>query len=315
MEKIILEFPNQFRKGIESAEKVKPIGRFKKILVCGMGGSALAGDVLKMWLESQKIELPISIYKNYKLPFWANKDYLVIVISYSGNTEESVSAFKEAIKKKLALAAITSGGKLEKLCIENKIPIVLIPKGFQPRMVLGFQFSALAKILMNCKMLKNKTKEILSLEKTLNPKLLKKRGEKIAKKLKSKIPVIYSSYSMRTLANIWKVKFNENSKTPAFSNFFPELNHNEMVGFERVKDIFHLIILKDKDPKTAKRMQLTSNILKIKTDFIELKGKTMLEKIFSNILLSDWTSFYLAKRESIDPIPVKIVEEFKERLK
>ncbi len=314
MEKIILEFPKQFRNGIKSAEKVKLAGQFKKILVCGMGGSALAGDVLKMWLELEKITLPISIYKNYKLPFWADKNYLIVVISYSGNTEESISAFKEALKKKLALAVITSGGKLEKLCIQNKIQIAIIPKGFQPRMALGFQFSALAKILMNCRLLKNKTKEILSLEKSLNPRILRNKGEKIAKRIKG-IPIIYASYSMKTLAKIWKIKFNENSKRPAFFNFFPELNHNEMAGFERTKRGFYLIILEDKNPRTMKRMHLTSKILKIKTEFVEVNGKTALEKIFSNILLSDWVSFYLAKKEGIDPIPVKIVEKLKERLK
>ena len=314
MEKIILEFPKQFRKGIELAEKVRPVGKFKKILVCGMGGSALAGDVLKMWLELEKIALPINVHRNYKLPFWVDKSYLIIIISYSGNTEESISAFKEALKKKLALAVITSGGKLEKLCIQNKIPIALIPKGFPPRMALGFHFSALAKILINCKMLKNRTKEILSLEKSLNPRILEKKGEKIAERIKG-IPIIYASYPMETLAKIWKIKFNEQSKRPAFFNFFPELNHNEMIGIEKTKDIFHLIILKDKDPRMAKRMLLTSEILKIKTDFIEIDGKTVLEKIFSNILLSDWVSFYLAVKEGIDPIPVKIIEDFKERLK
>ncbi len=240
---------------------------------------------------------------------------MIIVNSYSGNTEESISAFKEALKKKLSLAVITSGGKLEKLCIKNKIPMAIIPKGFQPRMALGFQFSALAKILINCKILKDKTKEILSLEKSLNPRILRNKGQKIAERIKG-IPVIYASYPMKNLAKIWKINFNENSKRPSFFNFFPELNHNEMVGFEKAKSIFHLIILKDEDLRIAKRMRLTSKILKVKTDFIELKGKTVLEKIFSNILLSDWVSFYFAKKEGIDPIPVNIIiEKFKKMLK
>jgi len=319
MRQIILDFPRQFRVGIKAAKNVKVTGSFDKVLICGMGGSALPGDILKMWRNAYKIELPLSIHRNYGLPHLADEKYLIICISYSGNTEEVLSSFKEARRKNLSIACIASGGKLAELCNKNNIPVAVISKGFQPRMALGFQFGALMKILVNCKMIENDLENILSLEKRLKPQSLESQGKTIAKKLKNKVPIIYGSDSKKELVRIWKIKFNENSKIPAFSNCFPEMNHNEMAGFEKIKNIFHIIILRDStdNARTLKRMKLTAEILKNKgvpVDFIEILGRDILYKIFNNILLVDWISYYLALNHEIDPTPVKIIEEFKKKM-
>ena len=148
----------------------------------------------------------------------------------------------------------------------------------------------------------------------------------MARKLKNRIPIIYASYQNRELARIWKIKFNENSKVPAFANYFPELNHNEMVGFERISSfqppIFrpYVLILRDlaDHPRIQKRMKLTADILrkkKVAVDFIEINGKDNLSKVFSTLLLSDWASYYLALNYKVDPSPVKTVEDFKQRMK
>ena len=323
MRKIILDFPKQFRVGFESAKNVKVPGNFDKVLICGMGGSALPADILKMWLSAYKIALPLEVRRNYGLPHRIDNKYLIICISYSGNTEETLYAFKEALRKKLPLAAITTGGKLAKLCQKYKIPSAVIPAGFQPRMALGFQFTALMKILSNCKIVENNLEDIPTLEKNLEPKKLENQGKKLAKKLKNKIPIIYTSDKLKSLARIWKIKFNENSKTPAFYNYFPELNHNEMIGYEgqpALNTNQRVIILRDPAdyPRNLKRMKLTAEILKKKgvgVDIVELKGKDILYKIFSNILLGDWASYYLALEYGIDPTPVKINEEFKKKMK
>ncbi len=138
--------------------------------------------------------------------------------------------------------------------------------------------------------------------------------------LLGKIPIIYSSQKYKTLAYIWKIKFNENSKIPAFWNYFPELNHNEMVGYTNPNKILHILILKDRDdhPKIIKRMGLTAELLKkksVKVEFIEIAGKNIWEKILNNLILADWTSYYLAILKSADPTPVLMVEEFKKKLK
>lgn len=326
MKKIILNFPKQFKTGIQSAETISLAENFNKLLICGMGGSALPGDVLRMLSKSLKVNFPVYIHRSYNLPYWINKKCLVIFISYSGNTEETLSSFKEALGKKLQIIAITSGGKLAKICKKNKVPLVKIPRGFPPRAALGFQFSALIRILHNCRMLKCNPNIILSLEKKLKPLKLEKRGMILAKKIRGRIPLIYSSYLQKELARIWKIKFNENSKIPAFANYFPELNHNEMAGFTKnpsehnQMSNFYVLILKDSadHPRILKRMNLTTKILKekgIPVEFIELAGRNNLVKIFSNILLSDWVSYYLALDYKIDPLPVKVVEEFKKKLK
>ena len=326
MRQIILAFPSQFPIGTENAKKVKRPGKFNKVIVCGMGGSALAADVLRMTAKDLKVKVPLHIHRNYGLPYWANKNCLVVSISYSGNTEETLSAFQEALKRKLPQVSITSGGKLSSVSRIKNIPLVKIPPCLPPRMSLGLQFSALVTVLSNCKLLDFELKNLPSLGKKLRPEKLEKKGKLLAKKLKNRIPIIYASYRNKELARIWKIKFNENSKVPAFANYFPELNHNEMVGFERISSfqssIFkpYVLILKDPadQPRIQKIMKSTAAILrkkKVAVDFIGINGKDNLSKVFSNLLLSDWASYYLALNYKVDPSPVKTVEDFKQRMK
>ena len=322
MRQIILDFPKQFKIGLQQAKKIKIKGDFEKIFICGMGGSALAGEILKMYFEYAKIKTPLFLHRDYLLPFQAGRKDLIFAISYSGNTEETISSFKEALKRKLNVVAITSGGKIAELCQKNRIPLVLIPGGIPPRMALGYLVGALFQILINCQIIPDISENILKLEKKLEPKKLENKGKRLAQRLKSKIPLIYASFFNFPLAKIWKIKFNENSKIPAFANFFPELNHNEMVGFSEIKNLklkiqnFHLLIIRDQTdhPRILKRMDLTAEILKkrgVKVENIYLKRGNFFKKIFSNLLLADWTSYYLALNYEIDPMPVKIVEEFK----
>ncbi len=326
LRKIILEFPKQFRIGIKRAENIQIKNKFKRIFICGIGGSALPGELLKMYFENAKIKIPLFLHQDYQLPHLVEKGDLLVTISYSGNTEETISSFEEALEKKLNLVSITSNGRLSELCRANKIPVAIIPPGIPPRFSLGYLFSALLKILANSKIISPDFNEIFSLENKLNPERLEGQGKKLAEKLKNKIPLIYSSRLNFPLAKIWKIKFNENSKIPAFANFFPELNHNEMVGFANLGSQklnlknFYILILKDLTdyPSIIKRMDLTTKILKkkgIKIAEINLEEKKFFPKIFSNLSLADWVSYYLALNYQIDPAPVEIVEEFKKKMK
>ncbi len=328
MRQIILDFSKQFKIGLETAKDVKlsKILKPKNIIISGMGGSALPGDIFKIVNDELFLtNLPILINRNYGLPREAQKNSLIICVSYSGNTEETISSFNEALKKKIPVLTIASGGKLIELSKKHQIPFAKVPSGIQPRCALGYQFSALVKILTNLKLIKNLDKELLLLEKTLKPANLEKEGKLLAKKLKNKIPLIYSSEKYQYLARIWKIKFNENSKIPAFFNFFPELNHNEMTGIgecklKTLREKFKIIILEDKkdSSRISKRMQNLAKIFQekaIESIFIEIKGKNIFEKIFSSILIADWTSYWLAIFEGVDPSPVKLVEEFKKRMK
>jgi len=318
MRETILNFPEQFKEGIEKAKDIKVEGKFENIIICGMGGSALPADLLFSYLNDLK--LPFYIHRSYKLPPQADKESLIICISFSGNTQETISAFKEAQEKKIKIAVIAAGGELAELAQEYNRPLVLLPSlRIQPRWAIGYLFGALAKTLSNSGLIKDRSDEILKTAENLKPLDLENKGKILAEKLIGKIPLIYASDKFKALARIWKIKLNENSKTMAFWNYFPELNHNEMVGYGDNGN-FHVILLRSSDdhPKILKAMDLIIVLLKKKgigVDLVEIEGKSILEKLFNNLILSDWVSYYLAKEYKIDPAPVEIVEEFKKKLK
>jgi glucose/mannose-6-phosphate isomerase len=322
----ILDFPEQFRFGFEAAENIGIKKNFKGAIICGMGGSGLPGEILKIWLGSNKISLPIILHKNYDLPFGINKDYLIVCISYSGNTEETISAYRAAKKKNLSIISITSGGKLARFCKKDKSPAVIIRSGIvAPRLAIAEQFAALLKILNNCDIIKNNIKDLLFLEKNLEPKNLENKGKKIAKKLVAKIPFIYSPENLKILPCIWKIGLNESAKIVANAGYFPELSHHEIMCFKNVnkkqlagKKLF-VIFLKDAatHPRILKQMKIVQDLLKkqrIETESIQLEGKNILEKIFSNIILAFWTSYYLALEYEVDPIKIKLIDELKKRM-
>jgi len=326
MREIILDFPKQFEVGLEAGKKIKFLKKkFENVIICGMGGSALPGTLLQLFARNLNFKFQnFFVHRDYGLPNFTNKNSLIFTISYSGNTEETISAFKKAISKKLKVISISSGGKLKELCERFKTQFIEIPSGLPPRMALGYLFSALFSALIKLKIVPDFKKEILALKRKLKPQKFEKEGQEIAKFLFSKIPLIYSSPNYRELARIWKINFNENSKIPAFFNYFPELNHNEMTGIgeasENYRKIFRVIILQDKadHPRNKKRMKILAEIFKergIESKILGLKGKNLFEKVFSSILTSYFASFYLAKFQNIDPIPVKLVEEFKEKMK
>jgi len=321
MREIILNFPKQFQEGISCAKDIRIKKKFQNFCLCGMGGSALGGSLIQSYLNEKEIKTRFIVQRGYSIPYFINKDWLVIIVSYSGNTEETINCFREAVKNGLQMVAISSNGKLEKIAKSKKVPLILIPKGYPPRMALGYQFGAIIKILQKAG-IKLNLNEILDLNK-ISPKSQEQSGKILAKNINKAVPLIYASDRFKILARIWKIKFNENTKIPAFWNYFPELNHNEMTGFENYKNQdseFYFIILRDKNDmsRIKKRMQLTAKMLKkqgLKGQIIDLKGKTFLQKLFQSIILADWTSFYLAKIYGTDPVPVKLVEEFKKQLK
>ena len=320
MKEVITKSAGQFAIGLDLAKNIKVEGSFKNVIICGVGGSALPADIL---ISLVAPAIPIYAHRDYNLPAVANNESLVICISYSGNTEETTSALQKAIENGLKAIVITTGGKLEEMAKQNNMPVTKIPAGIQPRSATGYIFSALAKILANCGIINDVSDEILNTADELvkiNP-TLEKEGKILSKKLVKKIPVVYASNKFQAVAKIWKIKFNENSKVPSFHNFFPELNHNELVGYTQAKKTngLHVLTIKDLEdhPKTVKRMELTALLLKkkgIKTEFVNTKNGTLMFRMFSSLLLGDWTSYYLALNYKIDPTPVAMVEEFKKLL-
>jgi len=220
---------------------------------------------------------------------------------------------------------VSAGGVIEQMCQENNIPHVKLPipfENFQPRMATGHFVSAILQILVNANKLSKDAVEMDDITKQLRESIpkMEDEGKRIAKTLVGKTPVVYSGTKFKALAMIWKIKINENAKTPAFWNYFPELNHNEFVGFTNPQSQFRVIILRDLEdhPRNLLRHDVTAKFLQernIETEIIDIPEGDILYRVFATIALSDWTSYYLALEYEQDPTPVDMVEDFKKALK
>ncbi len=317
MDEAIKNFAKQlkFNPKIENKTNFK---KYKKFLICGMGGSHLAGDLLKILNP----ELDLIVHSDYGLPELSEKNFqkrLVIISSYSGNTEEIIDGFNTAKTRGLPIIVIASGGKLIELAKQNSVAYIELPDtGIQARSALGFSLVAMLKATAQ----KDLLKAAKELSKTLKPTDFEQPGKALAEKLRGFVPVIYSSSANYPIAYNWKIKFNETGKIPAFCNALPELNHNEMTGFDVndqskfLSEKFYFILLQDGSdrPENIKRMQMLRQLYQqknLKTETVELIGQNKLEKIFSSLLLADWAAFYTAKNYGLEPEQVPMVEEFK----
>jgi glucose/mannose-6-phosphate isomerase len=322
---VILDSLKQITNNLDFLNQLRLTRRpFDKITLCGMGGSALMDDFFQYFKDFTPLRLaiPLSAHNSYYLPGDADQKTLVIIVSYSGDTEEALSSFKEAQKQNLEIAGITYGGKLGELFEQNKIPWIKIPDPkIPPRFSLGYQFNGLVRILMAYGLLAPFAQhQIQELSEKINPTEIENQAKVLCQKLTNKIPIIYASEKNSLMAKLWKINFNENTKIPAFYNAFPELNHNEMVGFTKNLGPFSFLFLSESEDlvEIKNRMKLTAKIFgerHLPVDFIEIKGSSPLEKLFYAQIMGNWVSYHLALFYGIDPTPVEMVEEFKKRLK
>lgn len=332
LRQMILDGPDQFKTGFDLARGVKIPGTFKSVMISGMGGSALPGNLFRIYLGDLARRGKLidgkrpAIFQNrfYALPHEAYDECLNFICSYSGNTEETVASFQEVIDKKLPAIALSAGGKIEAMAKEHGVSHVKLPlpsEHFQPRMGTGYFWSVMFQILVNQGLVPDVTEEILEEAagvKALLPKL-EADGQKLAAKLKGKTPVIYASTRFKSVAMVWKIKLNENAKTPAFWNFFPELNHNEMVGWTLPQGKFIVLMLRDPDDlaQLNKRYDVTAELLRkqgVEVEILDMEGGSVYSKVFTSIALGDFASYFLALEYGQDPTPVAIVEELKKLL-
>lgn len=321
LEDIVKNFSKQF----EYEPFIENAGNFQKrnrFIVCGMGGSNLAAGIIKSW----KPKLDLIIHRDYGLPEIDEtqlKNYLVIASSYSGNTEETNSALQEARVHGLPFIVIAASGKLLEIAQEKKMPYIQIPKiDGNPRFAIGYSINATLKALGE-EMILNKI--INSETRLLDVDDYERIGRELAEKLQNRIPLIYSSGINAGLARYWKINFNETVKLPAFYNFVPELNHNEMAGFDskifdgKLNQKFSFIFLNDPDdkPQIQKRITATKKIFEDRGFMvlpIDLTGPSLWHKSLAGILTAMWTSHFLAKYYGIDPKDILMIEDFKKNL-
>lgn len=325
MRKAILDLPSYAEQGYKLAQAFD-LSRIKEkpdsVIIAGMGGSSIAGLLLQGYLADEKLQL--HVVQDYYLPAWADKNTMVIACSFSGNTEETLSAFKDARRRGCGVIAVATGGKLEEYAQASRTPLVKLPTypiGFQPRAAMPTQFFVILKLLERLRLVESRANDVLRLKNDLKAQIhtLERNAIALSEKLTNKTPIVYTSNKFQAVGYRWKCQFNENSKIMAFSNVFSEMNHNEIEGFHNIKGTYHAIILKfDKDHRRIqRRMSLAKEIMirkGISDTEIGIRGSSLLSKMFSAVILGDLASYYLALRLKIDPSEVKLIEGFKKDL-
>ena len=329
----LYELPEQFARSLEmtfdfAGQYRKP---FQNMVISGLGGSAIGGDIVRT-LAASRAELPIVVNRNYDLPAFVNQNTLFAAVSYSGNTEETLSAYQQAREKGASIICLTSGGKLAQWAANDGYSVIKVPGDLVPRAATGYLFAPLALFLEEIGMLHNlrpqieETIAVLRQQRQqLDPQVSQPNNpaRQLAEHLRGAIPIIWGSTGLtEAVALRWKAQINENAKSPAYYNLFPELNHNEIVGFEVPKELLsHLavVILRDQgdSPQIQKRMAITRQIIEKQVqEVLEVssQGQSFLARFYSLVYLGDYTSVYLAHEYGINPTPVQVIDYLKSEL-
>lgn len=320
-----------YENAVQIAEKVEvDYPKPKSIIVAGMGGSAIGGELLRDW-ANDTLTVPVEVCREYTLPAHVNKHTLTFIVSYSGETEETLSAFLDALKRNCMIICISSGGTLLDFAEKLKIPSIRVPKGIPPRAALSYLFTPKLIIMEKLGLVANVKAEIFEAIMVLRKvcsenvpeKPLKENfSKKLASHIHGTVPVVYGFGFYHSVAQRLKQQFNENSKIPSKWEVFPELNHNEVVGWEKAEelaDLFSAVIIRDKcEPEQIRcRIEATKELIsgKVKGIYeVWSKGEGRLAKMLSTTIIGDFTSVYLAILRGVDPTPVKSISMLKDKI-
>ena len=321
-----------YNEAIKLADKVKvDYSKPDNVIVAGMGGSGIGGDLLKDWARN-RTTVPIEVNREYHLPAYAGKKSLVLITSYSGDTEESLSAFLDALKRKCMIYCVSSGGALLENADRLKVPYLRVPGGMPPRAALPYLFVPLMRCMEKMGLVSDVYDELsetlpllerISRDNSLEKSTKENFSKALAQNIGHTVPVVYGFGFYRSVAWRFKQQFNENSKVPAKWEVFSELNHNEIVGWEGADELhkcFSAIFIRDKDEPTEirSRIEITKRLIsKAGLELFEVyaQGKSPLAKMLSTICIGDFTSVYLAVLHGVDPTPVKTINYLKDTLK
>jgi len=329
MLQILENFPEQIENVVEKSEINLLPFQPDNIVVTGMGGSAIVGDTLKSFLAN-RIQVPIYVNRDYTLPSFVDEETLLIVVSYSGNTEETLSAAREGLKRESKVVAISSNGELEKMCKKERFVFLKAPTGYPPRAAFAFLFVPVLQLLSELLIYDSEVDilDSVSVLKELRDRIKadveteKNEAKKLAKRIQGKIPIVYGHSIYNAVANRWHTQFNENSEILSWFGAFPEMNHNEIVGWkggENVDEFIPILLRDEKElDKINHRIELTKELVfdgEVE-DMIEVwtDADTQLARILYLVYLGDYVSIYLALLRGKDPSPVAIIDELKENL-
>jgi len=333
MYKSIYDFPDQMNEAVSIGKKIKFVNDYNfisNVVLCGMGGSAIGGDLAKS-LINDSLSVPIIVSRDYSVPNWVNNKSLVICSSYSGNTEETLSAFRDAKSKGANIIGISTGGELSRLLDESNHDRVSIPSGLQPRAAVAFSFIPLLYLLNVLNMIDKRIlneinssiEKIKSYRNIYCDKTEDNSTYKLAKQIYGTIPILYGeSCSTSSIALRWKGQFCENSKMLAYHNDIPEMNHNEIVGWQENPELlkhFSILWISDDSLNPRNIIRYNSSIELIKKmvshqETIKLDGETFAERFLHLLHFGDWLSYWCALMHQADPTPVEKIDKLKDVL-
>jgi glucose/mannose-6-phosphate isomerase len=304
--------------------------KISNVVIAGMGGSAIGGDIVRR-LAMAESKSPVWVHRDYGLPAFVDESSLVIASSYSGNTEETLSAFTKSLGTGARKLAITSGGKLKDLAEKEGIPVFVIDYQAPPRAAFPHSFIPLVGIFQKLGLLADKSadlQEAVDILKRLSGDLVETRpsdsnpAKRLAARLRGRVAVIYGAEILSEVARRWKGEFNENSKAWAFFENFPELNHNAVVGYDfpaEVKQNVVVLMLRSSSlhPRILLRYEVTSKLLAragIASELVDAGGESALAQVLSLVLLGDYASFYLSMLNEVDPTSTDAISFVKQSL-
>lgn len=333
MVELIRAFPLQIEEAVRIGMSQKlPMNTrgVRAIVVTGLGGSAIGGDLLRCFLADE-LAVPLIVNRSYGLPEFVDSSTLVIVSSYSGNTEETIAAHREALKRKARVLAISSDGMTATLAKRNRGACVTIPAGFPPRAALAYSFFPLLIAIWRMGFVAPKARAITETVAVLSEMSARygdveaqgNRALELATTLHGTIPVIYSPSHLEAVNLRWRGQIAENAKQLAYGNVLPEMNHNEIVGWKALPHLlksFSVVFLADREThrRVRPRLQYTDEVLRTRAasvSVVESIGRSRLARTFSLVHTGDWVSLYLAVLNREDPTPVSVIDALKDRLR
>ncbi|CAN5634477.1 bifunctional phosphoglucose/phosphomannose isomerase [soil metagenome] len=330
----IADFHEHLEEGWRRGESLEALHKraneISNIVVCGMGGSAIGGDIVRTLVEPTS-KVPFTVSRQYNLPGFVGSDTLVVVSSYSGGTEETLSAFTEAIDRGARVVVISSGGEVATRAGHHDLPTVIIPGGMQPRAALGYSLGVLLRMVAALDLAPVTSDDVRHAVGEARARSEKWRhSEKeseprtIARSLLGTLPLFYHGGSAMEAASLrWRSQINENAKTLAYGHALPELNHNEIMGFEalpsEIAQRIVVICLRDADDhrQVARRADVTRSLIEPRVAAwrdLKSEGGSRLSRILWAIQLGDFVSYYLAMEKGIDPTPVNTIQDLKQIL-
>jgi glucose/mannose-6-phosphate isomerase len=325
MHDLVERFTSQLEEALEIGKKAvinKPKGSIRNVYVSGLGGSGIGGNFAQEFIRNEA-KIPYVVGKSYDIPKWVGKNTLAIASSYSGNTEETLAAFDDMLKTGAKIICVSSGGKLIELAKKHGLDYIQVPSNWpSPRACLGYsvvmQLTILNKLrLISAKSLKQMASSIALLKREETD--IKKRAMKVAGQLENKIPIIYTTDRMESVAVRFRQQVNENAKMLCWHHVVPEMNHNELVGWKMPNEDLAVVYFRNKDDyeRNAVRIEINKTIIKKCTgNIIELhsKGRNLIERAMYFVHLGDWISCYLADLRNEDSIEVKAIDFLKGEL-